>query len=72
MLILSNRVSYQELRGIDLVRRDLLRGRVWTAAPYRVIRDVGTTLILACRPGVEMLVYTRYPALTEWAPLRRP
>lgn len=33
----------------------VLRDRVWTAAPYRVIRDTGTDLALACWPGVEML-----------------
>jgi hypothetical protein len=38
-----------------VVLRDVLRGRVWTASPYRVIRDTGTELALACWPGVEML-----------------
>jgi protein associated with RNAse G/E len=38
-----------------VVRRDVLRDKVWTAAPYRVIHDTGTTLMLACWPGVEML-----------------
>jgi hypothetical protein len=41
--------------GTTVVRRDVLRGKVWSAAPYRVIRDTGTTLMLACWPGVEML-----------------
>ena len=41
--------------GSTVVRRDVWRGKVWTAAPYRVIRDTGTELVLACWPGVEML-----------------
>lgn len=41
--------------GSTVVRRDVLRGKVWTAAPYRVIRDTGAELMLACWPGVEML-----------------
>lgn len=34
--------------GSTVARRDVFRGKVWTAAPYRVIRDVGTGLVLAC------------------------
>lgn len=41
--------------GSTAVRRDVLRGRVWTASPYRVIRDTGAELVLACWPGTEML-----------------
>ena len=43
-----------------VVRRDVLRGKVWTAAPYRVIRDTGTSLMLACWPGVEMIAPTTW------------
>jgi len=46
--------------GSTVVRRDVLRGRVWTAAPYRVIRDTGSELTLACWPGVEMLAPTTW------------
>jgi len=46
--------------GSTVVRRDVLRGKVWTAAPYRVIRDTGTELVLACWPGVEMLAPTTW------------
>ncbi|MCM4081874.1 DUF402 domain-containing protein [Paractinoplanes hotanensis] len=37
--------------GATVVRRDLLNGRVWTAAPHRVLHDDGTTLVLATWPG---------------------
>jgi hypothetical protein len=46
--------------GATVVRRDVLRGKVWAAAPYRVIQDTGTGLMLACWPGVEMLVPTTW------------
>ena len=49
--------------GSTAVRRDVLRGKVWTATPYRVIRDTGTELMLACWPGVEMLAPTTW---IEW------
>lgn len=38
-----------------MIRRDTLRGRVWSAIPYRVIRDTSTELAVALWPGVEML-----------------
>jgi hypothetical protein len=41
--------------GSTVVRRDMLQGKIWTASPYRVIRDTGAHLALACWPGVEML-----------------
>lgn len=41
--------------GSTVVRRDVSRGKVWSATPYRVIRDTGNELTLACWPGVEML-----------------
>lgn len=49
--------------GSTVVRRDVLRGKVWTAAPFRVIRDTGTDLVLACWPGVERLAPTTW---IEW------
>jgi hypothetical protein len=50
-------------RGATIVRRDVLRGKVWTAAPYRVIRDDGSTLMIAFWPGVELLAPTTW---IEW------
>ena len=41
--------------GSTVVRRDTLWGKVFSAMPYRVIRDTGTELVLALWPGVEML-----------------
>ena len=41
--------------GSTVIRRDTLRGKVFSAMPYRVIRDTGTELVLALWPGVEML-----------------
>jgi hypothetical protein len=46
-----------------VVRRDVLGGKVWTAAPYRVITDDGNTLVIACWPGVELLAPTTW---IEW------
>jgi hypothetical protein len=46
--------------GATVVLRDVLRDKVWTASPYRVIRDAGTGLALACWPGVEMLTPTTW------------
>jgi hypothetical protein len=41
--------------GATAVRRDVLAGRVWSAAPHRVLRDCGGDLLLACWPGVVSL-----------------
>lgn len=46
--------------GATAVRRDVLDGKVWSAAPYRVVDDDGTVLRLACWPGIESL------SLTTW------
>lgn len=43
-----------------MVCRNVLSGKVWTAAPHRVIRDTGTEVMLAYWPGVEMLVPTTW------------
>ncbi|MEU7906361.1 NUDIX domain-containing protein [Actinoplanes sp. NPDC049118] len=37
--------------GATVTRRDVLDGRVWTAAPHRVLSDDGTRLVLATWPG---------------------
>jgi hypothetical protein len=37
--------------GSTVVRRDVLDGRVWTAAAHRVLSDDGHRLSLACWPG---------------------
>jgi hypothetical protein len=44
--------------GETAVRRDVLRGRVWTAAPTRVIHDLPGDLLLAYWPGIEGLAST--------------
>jgi len=49
--------------GATVVRRDVLRGKVWSASPLRVIRDTGTELVAAWWPGVEMLGPTTW---IEW------
>jgi len=46
-----------------VVRRDVLKGQVWSAAPYRVIDDDGGTLTIACWPGVGLLAPTTW---IEW------
>jgi protein associated with RNAse G/E len=46
--------------GSTVVRRDVLRGKVWTATPFRVIRDTGTELVIACWPGTEMMAPTTW------------
>jgi hypothetical protein len=37
--------------GSTVVRRDALDGRIWAAAPYRVLADSGAELVLGCWPG---------------------
>jgi Protein of unknown function (DUF402) len=49
--------------GATAVRRDVLRGRVWAAAPHRVVRDSGGELVLAYWPGIESLAPTTW---IEW------
>jgi protein associated with RNAse G/E len=46
--------------GSTAVRRDVLHGRVWTAAPHRVLADSGSTIVLACWPGLRMLAPTTW------------
>jgi protein associated with RNAse G/E len=49
--------------GSTVVRRDALEGRIWSAAPYRVLADSGAELVLGCWPGLEMLAATTW---IEW------
>lgn len=37
--------------GATVTRRDVLNGRVWTAAPHRVLSDDGEQLVLVTWPG---------------------
>jgi protein associated with RNAse G/E len=46
--------------GATAVKRDVLRGKVWTAAPHRVVEDTGDNLVLASWPGVEQLAPTTW------------
>ena len=46
--------------GSTVVRRDVRDGKVWTAAPHRVLTDDGTRLVLVTWPGIAG--YT----LTNW------
>lgn len=49
--------------GTTAVRRDVLRGKVWTAAPRRVLSDRDGVLLLAEWPGVASLAPTTW---IEW------
>ena len=51
--------------GTTVVRRDMVRGKVWTAAPLRVVHDDGPggELLLAHWPGIECRVSTTW---IEW------
>lgn len=44
--------------GSTAVRRDVFRGKVWTATPFRVVRDGSDLLALAIWPGEKMLAPT--------------
>jgi hypothetical protein len=46
--------------GATAVRRDVVNGRVWSAAPLRVIDDDGAVLRLACWPGIESMASTTW------------
>ena len=46
--------------GATAVRRDVLDGKVWSAAPNRVIDDDGTVLQVACWPGIESMAPTTW------------
>lgn len=49
--------------GSTALRRDVWRGKIWTAHPYRVLRDDERGLLLACWPGVKMLAPATW---VEW------
>lgn len=49
--------------GSTAVRRDVLRGKVWTATPNRVLADADGVVVFACWPGVRMLAPTTW---THW------
>lgn len=47
--------------GATVVRRDVLRGEIWTAGPLRAVHDrPGGELLLARWPGIEALVSTTW------------
>jgi hypothetical protein len=46
--------------GSTVVRRDVFRGSVWSAKPFRAVSDTGDVLALAVWPGVEMLAPTTW------------
>jgi hypothetical protein len=48
--------------GATAVRRDIVNGQVWIAAPYRVLADSGDELVLGCWPGVIGLQPVTYTA----------
>lgn len=47
------------------MRRDVFRGKVWTATPFRVVSDASDVLALAVWPGVERLAPTHQAALSS-------
>ncbi|MFD2080110.1 Protein of unknown function [Actinopolymorpha cephalotaxi] len=51
--------------GSTVVRRDVLRGKVWTATPFRVVSDTRDLLAVAIWPGVSRLAPTHQPALSS-------
>ncbi|SEM68287.1 DUF402 domain-containing protein [Streptacidiphilus jiangxiensis] len=46
--------------GETVVRRDLFRGRVWSATALRVVEDTDQALVTACRPGAEAMASRTY------------
>jgi Protein of unknown function (DUF402) len=51
--------------GSTAVRRDIFRGQVWTATPFRVVSDSSDLLAMAIWPGVEGLAPTHQADLTS-------
>lgn len=49
--------------GSTVVRRDVVHGKVWTAAPYRALSDQGGELLLAHWPGIQSLAPSTW---THW------
>ncbi|MEY9842738.1 DUF402 domain-containing protein [Streptacidiphilus sp. EB103A] len=50
--------------GQAVARRDVFGGRVWTAAPYRLLADSGEAMVLAHWVGLESLAPSPW---LEWA-----
>lgn len=46
--------------GETALRRDIFRGRVWSAHALRVIEDTDTALVVGSCPGVELLASTTW------------
>ncbi|MEV6979135.1 DUF402 domain-containing protein [Kitasatospora sp. NPDC093806] len=46
--------------GTTVVRRDVHRGRIWSAQPHRALTDTGTVLELAYWPGIRSLAPTTW------------
>ncbi|MFF5303016.1 DUF402 domain-containing protein [Streptomyces sp. NPDC013161] len=46
--------------GETAVRRDVFRGKVWSAHALRVVEDTAEALVLGCRPGAESLAPTTW------------
>jgi hypothetical protein len=63
MLLMTSVAGRRFEPGATAVRRDTFAGKVWTAAPFRVVRDLGGELVLTCWPGVESLASTTW---IEW------
>ncbi|MFC1405696.1 MULTISPECIES: DUF402 domain-containing protein [Streptacidiphilus] len=51
-------------QGQAVARRDVFGGRVWTAAPYRVLADTGEAMVLAHWVGLESLAPSPW---LEWS-----
>jgi len=49
--------------GATVVLRNVRNGKIWSAAPFRVIADTGAGLVIACWPGTENLAPATF---TEW------
>lgn len=49
--------------GATVVRRDVHRGKIWTAEPFRVISDTPDALMAVCWPGTERIAPATY---VEW------
>jgi protein associated with RNAse G/E len=49
--------------GSTVLRRDVFRGKVWTATPMRVVVDSCSELVLCHWPGTQMLAPTTW---TRW------
>jgi hypothetical protein len=46
--------------GDTVVRRDVFRGKVWSAHALRVIQDTPEVLVAGCLPGAELMAATTW------------